>query len=383
MVTQCSKKWETLAKDPPFIKNMYQRNEVFSFQYYKQFKSASKSQFRFAVKKIILIDDFKQPFAVLLPAFSHLKSLNISSVNMRNDYFLHRINLIPVFTLLASSLRKLEFNYETSDTHVRSFYLFRDALGLLINLESLTLKTWCFNSSNFDLIPSIGKLINLVKLRLSPYFLVSQSGQTDALALLCTQPLSKLQIIYTEMNFPRKVLEQCEIHFLKLPSLHSIFLKMDFKKNSKIPTCFRKWLFHLELCGKKRYYVSNKKLLNIVSLSNLKSLELNHVQFNEQQVTQLINGLSSRLEQLTILDKSYISFQLLSKCTKLKIISLFGVNGLKPEKCELFLNCKELERISINVCDFLVHESSISESFTLPSKCFPKLIYVDINHNES
>jgi hypothetical protein len=178
-------------------------------------------------------------------------------------------------------------------------------------------------------VNQIGSLPELTELKLDN---LNEDINFNVLREICHHPSSsqyvKLKHLGKFQDISLGQENECVQLLNKLTHLQTIDIHVN-RNLQRIPTLLGKWIHHLSIDLRK---LRDEDVTAIISLSNLKSIELWKCKFNNLQINHLIAGLSSRLEVLYILydqENFEISFQTLCQCIRLKSLSLFNVLGFE------------------------------------------------------
>jgi hypothetical protein len=391
LIARCSKEFKRIVTEPLFL-NMFRQNEEMNLEQKVNFHNASTSVFRHIIRQMTF---FHEPLehTRFLPHFhhpvfkalgSHLLELKVDTIPQDEDelplnppsfcHFQSALSFLTSLTsLYLSNFVDEERFYDMSFlTHMKQLKTFRcDYIDIyLIPIQDLAHNlSFCSELTHLDLFrendivhhlpdPQLAGALKQTKLNhLGVFYNVSQDQQYD-----CAQILN---------------------HFSYLKTI-GIEIETTMTGATTIPTLLGKWIHNLELSYRT---ISDKDVLDLISLPHLKSLELYHCVITDLQMKTLIEGLSTKLQDFVVYYSPYLDsvcvkiiFDSLSRCTKLKSLHLSNIGGVKDSEFDSRNNCKLLESISISNTDpWRPRPLNIPSVLKNPSIVFPMLKKVEFN----
>jgi hypothetical protein len=404
IIARCSKRCRAIVTNPSFL-NMFPIQTIIITNSIVTYSGP----FIDLVRKLIIQKTINcRNETILLIKFRRLFSLEMTI----DFHQFQEFNITPVFQELGPRLRELKVSCEQNSrlNTPNSFILFQKSLSLLNSLTSLKL----FDHPKFGdkIVNDISFLSHMKKLQNFTCNCIHSSINIEILLSQITllTDLSSLELdSFFPYSFAKDAYYQLKRFFVALENTNDKLAKIGFfsfmpnneeflhlftKLNQlkeirvriiigeSIPTMLSKWIYDLELFG---LGFSNENICEIIRLSNLKSLKLIRCVISNLKMKSLMNGLSSRLEELTIYQETSshytFSFIYLSECVNLKNLALLNTTHLDFDHFEILLNCKKLESIVINYCsnNMTIYDDSrrlsleMHQALKIPSAKFPNL----------
>jgi hypothetical protein len=410
LIAQCNQEFSRLVTAPSFL-NMFRRdtNTLFTTGNYveKQIQLLSINPFRHTIRCINMRCRLSD--TIYLIHFHSLVSLQleIPFEDSQNPEF----DITPVFQALAPSLRELKvflyFNisykyFDNGMRQIRSSYIgFQKALSLLTSLTFLSLFGGYVNYFS-----DISFLSHMKQLQTFHFNRIHFSSFQDIFNVITTLPqLTHLEsdVLFDSSRFmdqtnePCKDLEQSKLKHLDIFYSNSKDKEHEYEHllnqlthlktiavctiGTNIPFSFGKWIRHLEMSFTT---LTREQVHAIHDFPQLKSLKITTCSLEQNNP---IDTLLLKLEELYLISSNgFTCFSSLSKCVKLKTLSLVMLRGLGDIKeFDLLSNCKQLEYITIQNCHISYERISSNMKQALKNKApyndvFPRLKKVEISH---
>jgi hypothetical protein len=395
LISQCNKEWKRMVTETSFLK-MFRYKDILKIKDVTQDKNnLSPNPFFYLIHKIKVIN-FLNTYQCIEPIylihFHRLKSLEFSICFHGGS---KEFDNLTIYQVLGERLSELKIEIISSAFRLAaSFVNLQKALSCMQSLTSLTL-----TNQNNRLFTDISFLSQMKKLQ---SFSCDDIYDQDRFTYLSNH-LSLLPDLtcldFQKINY-RDLKDIClafkqsssklkhigHIHWLKckgkdlecsqmlnqIASLQTI----DIYEAYQFPKLLGKWIHHLEI------NIWKQDISDIIHFPHLKSIELIFWELNFIKMYRLIDGLSSKLENLGLVkpfDYDFhfmmFSFKSISKCKHLKTLVLHNITS---SDFDLLTNCNQLESIVIKNSDLSMLSEHIQRAFTIPSSTFPMLKTVDI-----
>jgi hypothetical protein len=402
-ISQCSKEWRRIVTEPCFF-NMYRQTDMLTID---NKNNVSKSPLRHVIRKVRI--------ETLDNEINHLGFYNrLEVLEMTFDWIYfhsidHNFDFVPVFKILGPKLCELNvhlrrWNAQNIIPNSYSFVQFHKALSLLTSITLLRLQ----NVYSQLFISDISFLSVMKQLQSFSCNCINVTAKELAATLQSSCPdLTRLEVGYfrnsNDLEEICQGLQHSQLSHLgafsnisridqnlyaqslnKLRNLKTIEYSLQYIID--IPhTSLGRWIHHLEIFDKNLYA---DHVNSIIALPHLKSLKMIGLGIETLQIQNLIESLSSRLEHLFLdrdrdWDEFEISFQSLSKCIKLKTLSILNITFSDSRCINILFNCQQLETICINCFNFIYlpkkEKVIMDQAFKIPSSVFPNLKSVHID----